>query len=53
MRRVWQAKNPENKSEYSPQATANTFRNKWTLYKYIRLFSNQKNLGEKPDKYAL
>lgn len=53
MRRVWQAKNPENKSEYSPQATANTFQKKLAFNKYIRLFSNQKNLGEKPDKYAL
>jgi hypothetical protein len=53
MRRIWQAKNLKNKREYNPQATANTFQNKLAFNKHIRLFSNQKYLGEKPDKYAL
>ncbi len=42
MRRVWQAKNLENKREYRPQATVDAFQNKLTFYKHIRLFSNQK-----------
>ena len=53
MRRVLQAKNLKNKREYSPQATANTFQNKLAFNKHIRLFSNQKYFGEKPDEQAL